>query len=452
MKAIASNLPTVALVGRANVGKSTLWNRLTETRGAMVSAIAGTTRDRKEAPVLWRGAQFRLIDTGGLDHPHGDTFVEEVEGQVGIAIQEADVVLFVVDLQEGALAQDRDIASRLQRIDKPVILVGNKSDKNTTAALDAEWYNLPFNAPRPVSAIRGNGLGDLLDEIYETLERMGKPPLAWSEPHPIPRIAIVGIPNVGKSSIVNEILGEHRFITSPVAHTTREANDTLVEFDKREYLLIDTAGIRRQARVQAGIEHAGVRQSLERLRQADIVVLVLDAGKAIDTQEQNLGRLIREAGVGCVIALNKWDLVREKNTSTVHEVERDIRRHLPHLRYAPILTISAKERMRIHKLFGLFDTIMEERNRRVEQTELERFLHQTVARHKPSRGKGVAHPTVLDFRQTGVRPPTFGLLVKGRRTDVLHPSYVRFLENRLRETFGFGGTPIEIRSIAEKPS
>ena len=452
MKAITSNLPVVALLGRTNVGKSTLFNRLTETHRAVVSPKAGTTRDRKEAPVLWRGAQFLLVDTGGLDHPGHDAFEQEVTHQVEIAMEKADVILLVVDLEVGVLEQDLQVARKLKGLNKPVILVGNKADRQAAAALDADWYNLPFGLPHPVSAIRGNGLGDVLDEVFDALATLGRPPMDFEEDRTIPRIALGGIPNVGKSSIINEILGEPRFITSPIAHTTREPNDTLVEFDGREYLLIDTAGIRRKSRVQAGIEHAGVQQSLERLRQADIVVLVLDAGKDIDAQEMRLGRLIQEAGVGCVIALNKWDLVQDKGPSTVHEVERDIRRALPHLRFAPLLTVSATERMRIHKLFDLFDTIMQERVHRVSPEELEQFLRKTVARHKPSRGKGVAHPTVLDFRQLGVRPPTFGLLVKGRRADVLHPSYVRFLENRLREAFGFTGTPINIRAIAEKPS
>jgi GTPase len=451
MQEIKSTLPTVAIVGRANVGKSTLFNRLTETRGAVVAKLAGTTRDRKEGTVLWRGKIFRLIDTGGLDHPHEDAFEAEVHRQATIAINEADVVLFVVDLNEGALEQDRLIAEMLSDIDKPVLSVGNKADRYASAILDKEWYHLPLDTPRAVSATRGNGLGDLLDDIFEKLTELGREPRDQHEKDPIPRIAFIGIPNVGKSSIINEIIGSDRFITSPIAHTTREANDTLISFDDREYIIVDTAGIRRKSRIESGgIEHAGVRQSKAYLRSADVAVLVIDAGAKIESQEKRLARMINDAGVGCIIAANKWDLTEDKSPTVVNEYEKYIRGHLPHIKYAPLLTISAKDRQRIHKLFPLFDIIMKERARRLDDRTLETFLRQTIAKHKPARGKGIAHPEILNITQTKVRPPTFRLTIKGRRTDVLHPSYNRFLENRLREQFGFTGTPIEFYSVGSK--
>lgn len=452
MKAVESKLPTAALVGRANVGKSTLFNRMTETGAAVISPEAGTTRDRKEGKVLWRGQQFAIVDTGGLDHPNNDEFEDDVIAQASEAINEADVVLFVVDVRVGLTADDRAIAKLMHEIDKPVLVVGNKAESSQTAAgmSDKDWYKLGLEVPRPVSAIRGNGLGDLLDEIIERFASVGKTLLPYEEITEVPRVALVGIPNVGKSSIINEILGEERFITSPVAHTTREPNDTLVKFDDHEYVIIDTAGIRRQSKVQQGIEKVGVRQSLTALKRADIAVLVLDAGKKIDAQEKKLARLIREAGVGCIIALNKWDLVEEKETNTVAETEKRIKDALPHLKFAPLLTISAKERQRIHKLFPLFDTIMKERSKLIPDEELDTFLRRTISKHKPARGKGVAHPTIFRLKQLSVSPPTFELVIKGKRTDVLHLSYLRFLENRLREQYGFTGTPIVFRSIASK--
>ncbi|MBI2476962.1 ribosome biogenesis GTPase Der [Candidatus Uhrbacteria bacterium] len=432
------------------MGKSTLFNRLTETKSAIVSAKAGTTRDRKEGVVLWRGQQFRLLDTGGLDHPHEDTLEHDVYRQADVAVQEADVILWVVDLLDGMLAQDKDIARQLSRKGKPVVVAGNKADKFNIATLDAGWYRLPTEVPRPVSAISGTGLGDLLDALFEKLKKTGKPAIDVSEKTRAPRIAFVGVPNVGKSSIVNEIIGSERFITSPIAHTTREANDTLVEFDGRPYILVDTVGSRRKARTGEHIEQAGVRQSIENIKRADVAVLVLDATKTIDAAEQRIARVIAESGVGCVIAANKWDAVKNKTPLAMKTFERNVYAHLPHLRFAPLLTISAKSRQRIANLFPLFDTIMKERAHKLSDEDLKQFLRDVVKRHKPSRGKGVAHPVILLATQSRTHPPTFDLTIKGRRADVLHPSYLRFLENRLREQFGFQGTSIHFNAIPGK--
>lgn len=450
MKAVPTNLPTAVLVGRANVGKSTLFNRLTETSKAMISETAGTTRDRKTGNVLWRGQIFQLIDTGGLEFDTSQDFDTEIQRQTEIAIEEADVVLFVVDVKDGILQQDLEIARRLKTIDKPVYVLGNKSDgKHKNAVIDPEWYRTGLEEPRPVSAIRGNGLGDILDLLFDAFESLDKDVQDYSE-NELPTIAFIGEPNVGKSSIVNQILGEDRFITSDIAHTTREPNDTLVEFDDKQYVIVDTAGVRRKARVAAGLEKSGVKQTLEVLKRVDVVVLVLDASKKIDHQEKRLAGLIHEAGIGCVIAVNKWDLVENKHTNAVKEMEQYVYGHLPFLRFAPVLTISAKDRQRIHKLFPLFDKIIAERSRVIDDNALDKFLRQTIARHKPARGKGVAHPKIFRLKQVGVRPPRFELVIKGRRTDVLHASYTRFLENRLRDQFGFTGTPIIFYAIPSK--
>ena len=450
MKAVESNLPTVVLIGRANVGKSTLFNRLTETSRAMISDVAGTTRDRKEGLVLWRGQQFTLVDTGGLEFNKDLEFDAEIQAQTEAAIEEGDIIVFVLDAKDGILQQDMEIAKRLRTVTKPVYVVANKSDgRHGELYLDADWYRTNLETPRGVSAIRGNGLGDLLDAVYESFETVGKFARDYEDTQ-LPRIAFIGEPNVGKSSIVNQILGEDRFITSPIAHTTREPNDTLVEFDDKQYVIVDTAGVRRKARVSAGLERSGVKQTLETLKRVDIAVLVLDASKQIDQQEKKLAGLIADAGIGCIIAVNKWDLAEDKHTNIVKEMENYVYAHMPFLTFAPVLTVSAKDRQRIHKLFPLFDTILEERSRVIGENALDKFLRTTIAKHKPARGKGVAHPTIFRLKQVGVRPPRFELVIKGRRTDVLHRSYTRFLENRLREQFGFVGTPIKFYAIPSK--
>lgn len=450
MKATLSTLPTAVLVGRANVGKSTLFNRLTETSKAMVSQIPGTTRDRKEGLVLWRGQLFRLIDTGGLEFDKDQVFDAEIQEQTQRAIELADVVLLVTDVREGMLAHDLTIARQLRGLDKPVFVLANKAEgRQKESVVDAAWYRTGLETPRLVSAVRGNGLGDVLDLLFETFRKIGKSVEDYAE-KTFPTIAFIGEPNVGKSSLINQILGEERFITSPIAHTTREPNDTLVEFDGKQYVIMDTAGIRRKARVSAGLEKAGVKQTLEILKRVDVVVLVLDATKPIDQQEKKLAGLIREAGIGCIIAVNKWDLIDDKETQAVEEMKKYVYGHIPFLPFAPILTVSAKDRQRIHKLFPLFDTIIAERARVIDENALDKFLRQTISRHRPARGKGVAHPEIFRLKQVAINPPRFELVIKGARTDVLHRSYTRFLENRLRERFGFIGTPIIFYALPSK--
>ena len=445
MKSVPTLLPTAVLVGRANVGKSTLFNHLTETHKAMISKVAGTTRDRKEGAVAWRGRMFRLVDTGGLDFDRQQPFEEEIRRQTTIAMEMADVIVFVTDAKGGMLPQDLQIAKHLRRTKTPVLVVANKAEgRHAIGVTDAAWFKTGLEAPRPVSAVRGNGLGDLLDELFTRFDLLGRSAPDRTEDAAVPRIAFIGEPNVGKSSIINAILGEERFITSPIAHTTREPNDTLVEANGHRYIIVDTAGIRRKSSVERGVERSGVLQTLNLLKHVDIAVLVLDAGKELDHQEKKLAGLIEEAGVGCVIVVNKWDVVKEKGVSTENERKAYVFGHLPFLTFAPLLTTSAKFGQRIPKLFPLFDKIMEERSREITENALDKFLRQMIMRHKPARGKGVAHPTIFRLKQTGTHPPAFELVIKGSRTDVLHPSYLRFMENRLREKFGFQGTPIKL--------
>ncbi|MEK7094533.1 MAG: ribosome biogenesis GTPase Der, partial [Patescibacteria group bacterium] len=377
MKSKQNKYPRVALMGRANVGKSSLFNRLTGNNAALVSPVPGTTRDRKEGPVEWRGRIFTVIDTGGLEGS-GGRFDREVERQTQIARKEADIILLVVDLKDGPpLPQDLALIRSLRGNDKPILVVGNKAENIALrgGALDAEWFKTGLPAPIPVSAIRGNGIGDLLDTIIEILPKTASqiPQFLNSS---IPRIAFVGVPNVGKSSIINSILGEERFIVSPIAHTTREPNDVEIEVNGKTYLLVDTAGLTRSSRAKTNIDAASIRRSVSAIRRADIAVLILDATKGIDRQEKYLAEQIEDAGVGCIIVLNKWDLVSNKNTTTVKDAEKVVRAMIPHLDFAPFITVSAKEHQRVLDLFPLFDTIEKEMDRELTDDELDSFLKQ----------------------------------------------------------------------------
>ncbi len=382
MKSKQNKYPRVALMGRANVGKSSLFNRLTGNNAALVSPVPGTTRDRKEGPVEWRGRIFTVIDTGGLEGS-GGRFDREVERQTQIARKEADIILLVVDLKDGPpLPQDLALIRSLRGNDKPILVVGNKAENIALrgGALDAEWFKTGLPAPIPVSAIRGNGIGDLLDTIIEILPKTASqiPQFLNSS---IPRIAFVGVPNVGKSSIINSILGEERFIVSPIAHTTREPNDVEIEVNGKTYLLVDTAGLTRSSRAKTNIDAASIRRSVSAIRRADIAVLILDATKGIDRQEKYLAEQIEDAGVGCIIVLNKWDLVSNKNTTTVKDAEKVVRAMIPHLDFAPFITVSAKEHQRVLDLFPLFDTIEKEMDRELTDDELDSYMKQTIRRH-----------------------------------------------------------------------
>ncbi len=440
-------MPLIALVGRTNVGKSTLFNRLVEHSRALVSHVAGTTRDRKEGECLWRGRVIKIVDTGGLDVKQETEIEKQVVRQAELAMKQADVILFVVDLREGPLPQDIELARELRKTHKPVIVVGNKAEKLThrTAASSPEWRLAGHASPIPISAATGAGVGDLLDSVYDELKRLKKEPAEITQVK-ASRISVIGKPSVGKSSLLNSILGEERFITSPIAHTTREPNDVLVEIGDKSYLLIDTAGLRKNAKVKkaGGLEEAGVERTKRVLRHTDVALFVLDASKPIDKQERVLAGLLQETHVGVIIVANKWDLVPGKTTQSINQFQEYITGSLPFLRWAPILFVSAKTGQRVHNLFEMVDNIERRRYTQIPETELDKFWRAAVRRHLPSKGKGPKPPTMLGFTQISVAPPTFQLFIKARRLDVLHPSYLRFLENRLREQFDLEGTPVVI--------
>jgi len=444
------NLPTVALVGRTNVGKSTLFNRLLEKQKALISDIAGTTRDRNEGDCLWRGQIIRLIDTGGLDVNLADVIERDIQKQAELAIEQADLLLFVVDLKSGAMPQERDLAKKFAASGRPVIVVGNKAEKRIEqlSVHEKQWQFPGLPEPIAVSATRGTGLGDLLDKIYEELETIGKPPVDPQEQVGT-KVAVIGKPNVGKSTLLNAIIGEDRFITSPIAHTTREPNDTLIKHRDKQYIFIDTAGMRKKGKVRksGGLEAAAVKRNEWVVRYADVTVLVVDATEPIGTQEKTLAGFLKNSGSAVIVVVNKWDLVEDKKTNTMNEYRDYVAASLPFLKWAPVLFVSALTKQRVKTLFDQIDAVAERRSVELTPNALGEFLQKAQRKHKPSLGKGPRAPKLLGLKQVSTAPPTFDLVIKSRRADTLHPSYVRFLENRLREEFGLMGTPIRIRIV-----
>lgn len=439
------NAPKIAIIGRRNVGKSTLFNTFVEEQKSLVSNIAGTTRDRFEADCIWRGVVVRMIDTGGLDVNLRDELELDVVAQANAAISEADLILFVVDAKVGPQPEDLELARALSKTKKPIIVVANKADTmELKRATEAAWQRWPLASPMPVSAKQRRGTGDLLDLVHDRLNEIGKPPVDISDVAST-RVAVLGRPNVGKSSLLNAVLGEPRFIASPLAHTTREPNDVEIEFNKRHYIFVDTAGVRKMAKVRGSkseLEVEGVAKSLEAVKRADVVLFVLDVTAKIEHQDKHLAGLLSEEGASVIIVANKWDLVPDKDTTTVNKYEKYIRAHLPTLNYAPIVFVSALTGKRVTTIFETIDKVFMSRFTQLTEEDTSSFIRQAIMKHKPSRGKGVQHPEIQSFTQVRLNPPKFALLIKQSRKDSLSPSYIRFITNRLREQFDFTGTPI----------
>ncbi len=438
-------LPIVALVGRTNVGKSTLWNRLTEQGRAMVDDAPHTTRDRNYAPVLWRGREFELTDTGGMDVEAG-AVGEGILAQSRLAVRDADLLLFVMDGRHGILEADRDIAREMRKWNKPILLVMNKADNERIpdALTLRDAWNLGLGEPTTVSANTGRGVGDLLDLVYEELERHGKSPVDREGAKRELKLVVMGRPNVGKSTIVNAILGEERVIVSPVAHTTREPIDTHFEWKGEPVMLVDTAGTRRKARVErGGLDEESIERNRSALLRADIAFLVFDASEDPGQQDKHLAGLLKDATKGLVLVANKWDLVKNKDTNSVNRFEERIRYVFPFLSWAPVVFISAKNKLRTDALLDMAFKIREERKREISYNALQRFLKTVVARKKPLPVSGNFSPYVHDVAQTSIEPPTFLITVRGQKQNV-HENWIRYFENRLREKFGFMGTPIVV--------
>ena len=435
-----SHTLTVAIVGRQNVGKSTLFNRLIGESKALVSPIPGTTRDRNYGIVLWRDVEFTIVDTGGLDVLRKDEIERAIVRQAELAMKEAHLILFVVDLRLGIRPEDRELSRALRKKKKAVIIVGNKAERAETRreAENPAWAAFGFGLPIPVSAATGIGTGDLLDSIVgRAKEALRTPALADLA---TTRIAIVGRPNVGKSSFVNALLGEERVIVSDIPHTTREPQDTLLLWNDDPMVIIDTAGIRKHAKRTPGLEEAGVSRSLRAAERADVVLFFLEASAPIASQERRIAKILAEAERPVILVANKWDIVRDKTSTSTSVASKKIHAELPGMDWAPIVFISAKTRERIPKVIAMALDAKKQYERRIDDRVLEDFI-QDVRREARD---GIRHPKVLSFKQTGVRPPRFYLAV--REKEPLNPAYLGFLERRLRERFGFVGAPIKVLS------
>jgi GTP-binding protein len=427
--------PVVAIVGRPNVGKSTLFNRLMKKRISIVDETAGVTRDRIYGETDWHGKTFILVDTGGIELETVSEISKKVRIQVEVALSEADLILFLVDAKVGLVSDDMFIAGILRKSGKPVLLVVNKSDNYPREDLSYEFFSLGFGEPISVSAVKGLNTGDLLDYIIQNLN------FSFDDTvdEDIIKVAIVGKPNVGKSLFVNSLLKQERSIVSNIPGTTRDSIDTLLLYNNQKYLLIDTAGIRKKSKVKDAIEYYSLLRTLQAVDRADIIILMLDAQESeIIEQDKSIAGIPHEAGKGMVIAVNKWDLI-EKDTNTASEYENMIQANLKFAPYAPVVFISALTGQRLNKVLDMVTEVDQEHKKKLTTGVLNQIIHDSIARHQPPLIKG-KQLKVYYATQTGIRPPKFTLFVNN--SNLVHFSYNRYLENRIREAFGFNGSPI----------
>jgi GTP-binding protein len=446
--------PVVALVGRPNVGKSTLFNRLTGERIAIVEDLPGTTRDRLYAPAEWTSRPFLLVDTGGLDVAATEKaprktqqpealgvssrdYVREIRQQAELAIHEADVVVFLVDAKDGVTAADRDVADILRRSARPVVLAVNKADNESRRQAALDFYELGLGDPMAISALHGTGTGDLLDAVVALL------PEAEEETEPdAVHIAIAGRPNVGKSSLLNVLLGEERTIVSPIPGTTRDAVDTRLTWDGQDIVLVDTAGVRRRGKVEPGVEKYSVLRTLGAIQRANVVLLVVDATAGITSQDEHVASFILEAFKSVAVIVNKWDAVPDKTGDTMTQYTHEMRKRLNFMDYVPIEFVSALTRQRVDRILPLALEISEQRLLRVATSLLNRLLRDAIAAHPAPSRQG--RPLKFFYAtQAEVAPPTFVMFVND--PELVHFSYERFLENRIREVYPFKGTPIRLQ-------
>ncbi len=443
-KIIDHDLPIVSLVGRVNVGKSSLFNKMIEENKAIVSDIPGTTRTRNISLVTWRGKEFQLVDTGGVTFSEDIELEDEIIQQTELAIKESDLIIFVVDAQAGLLPQERELSRRLIKDKSKLLFVANKADseRQRDSVHDGQWLKLGLGEPFAVSAANGSNIGNLLDQIFKRLGKTTKKPKKVKATNAI-KVALIGKPNVGKSTLFNDLIGKEEVIVSSLAHTTREPHDTLVEVDGQPIIFVDTAGIRRKAKVSGELERAGIGKSLNMIKKSDIVLLVLDASEPVSAQDQQLAGLLRENTRSTIIVINKWDLAGGNDDEFRNTVKARIYADFPHLDFAPIVFTSAKTKYKIHQIFPLIMRAWEERHTIVPEEELQEFFKQVTREHRPSRGKGTRHPDILAFRQLHNNPPLFEMLIKFKTS--IHFSYVHYIQNRLRERFGFFATPIVIK-------
>lgn len=427
--------PVVAVVGRPNVGKSTLFNALAGERISIVKDTPGVTRDRIYAEVSWLDYQFTLIDTGGIEPDSKDVILSQMREQAEIAIATADVIIFLTDVRQGLQDADSKVADMLRRSGKPVVLVVNKVDSFEKYMPDVyEFYNLGIGDPVAVSAASLLGIGDMLDEVVAHFPDYSKE----EEEDERPKVAIIGKPNVGKSSLINKLAQEERVIVSDIAGTTRDAIDTDIKFDGKEYIFIDTAGLRRKNKIKEEIERYSIIRAVTAVERADVCIIVIDATEGVTEQDAKIAGIAHERGKGIIIAVNKWDAI-EKDDKTIYRHTEKIRQILSFMPYAEILFISAKSGQRLHKLFELIDVVIENNSMRVATGVLNEIVAEAVAMQQPPSDKG-KRLKIYYITQVAVKPPTFVIFVNDK--ELMHFSYTRYLENRIRETFGFKGTAL----------
>ena len=428
--------PIVAIVGRPNVGKSTLFNVLAGSRISIVKDTPGVTRDRIYADVSWTDRDFTMIDTGGIEPDSKDIILSQMREQAQIAIDTADVIVMIVDVRQGLVDADAKVADLLRRSKKPVVLAVNKVDNFQKFMMDVyEFYNLGLGEPVPISAASRLGLGDLLDEVIRYFPANSQEETEDERP----KVAIIGKPNTGKSSLINELCGKDRVIVSDIAGTTRDAVDTEVTFHGQEYVLIDTAGIRRKSKIKEEIERYSIIRAVTAVERADVVILLIDGTEGVTEQDAKIAGIAHERGKGIIIAVNKWDIV-EKDDKTIYRQTERIRQILSFLSYAEIMFISAKTGQRLHKLYEMIDLVMQNNSMRVATGVLNEIMSEAVALQQPPSDKG-KRLKLYYMTQVSVKPPTFVIFVNDK--ELMHFSYTRYLENRIRDAFGFRGTALK---------
>lgn len=437
--------PVVAIVGRPNVGKSTLFNALAGEMISIVKDTPGVTRDRIYSDVTWLDKEFTMIDTGGIEPDSKDIILSQMREQAQIAIDTADVIIFITDVKQGLVDADSKVADMLRRSGKPVVLVVNKVDNFDKYMADVyEFYNLGIGDPVPISAASRLGLGDMLDIVAENFPEGS----AQAEDDDRPRVAIVGKPNVGKSSIINKLLGENRVIVSDIAGTTRDAIDTEILHNGKEYIFIDTAGLRRKNKIKEELERYSIIRTVTAVERADVVLMVIDATEGVTEQDAKIAGIAHERGKGVIIVVNKWDAI-EKNDRTMREYESDIRQVLSYMPYAEIMYVSAATGQRLNRLYDMIDMVIENQTLRIATGVLNEIMTEAVAMQQPPSDKG-KRLKLYYITQVAVKPPTFVIFVNDK--ELMHFSYTRYLENKIREAFGFRGTSLKffIRERKEK--